>query len=165
MLNLINKKFNKLIGIKPVGKTKDDKIIWLFKCDCGNFKEIIGVSVKNGKIKSCGCLRKIGGNLKHGHRKKNKTSKTYRAWEDMLSRCNNLNHLNYKNYGGRGIKVCKRWMKFENFLADIGEIPKGLTLDRIDNNGNYESNNCKFSSWKEQANNKRKRKIKCSTKK
>jgi hypothetical protein len=75
----------------------------------------------------------------------------------MVQRCTNPNHIYWKNYGGRGITVCEKWMKFESFLADMKERPKGKTLDRIDNNGNYEPGNCQWSDWKTQAKNKRKR--------
>ncbi len=74
----------------------------------------------------------------------------------MKDRCLNPNDKNYKNYGGRGITVCERWMDFTNFLADMGEKPEGLTLDRINNDGNYEPGNCRWATWKEQRRNQRK---------
>ena len=96
-------------------------------------------------------------NYKHGHRSKyGKTSPTYNSWRDMKTRCLNSNCPDYKNYGGRGIKVCERWMDFTNFLADMGEKPEGLTLDRINNDGNYEPGNCRWATWKEQRRNQRK---------
>jgi len=79
----------------------------------------------------------------------------YNIWSSMKQRCFNKNRLNYKNYGGRGIIVCKRWLKFENFFVDMGKRPKGKSVDRIDNNGNYEPNNCKWSTQKEQCRNTR----------
>jgi DNA-binding XRE family transcriptional regulator len=92
---------------------------------------------------------------KHGHCVNGKSSPTHKSWCMMKSRCNNPNYNRYKDYGGRGIAYCKEWESFENFLRDMGERPKGTTLDRIDNNGNYELSNCKWSTPKEQMSNKR----------
>ena len=80
---------------------------------------------------------------------------TYKSWDSMKDRCLRAGHSSYKNYGGRGISVCERWMKFENFLSDMGLRPEGKTLDRIDNNGNYEPGNCRWSSATEQHRNTR----------
>lgn len=94
----------------------------------------------------------------HGHARRGRQSDTYRCWAAMLRRCFNSNVKDFPNYGGRGITVCDRWLSFENFLADMGERPKGLSIDRVDCDGNYEPGNCRWATPKEQAANRRPRK-------
>jgi hypothetical protein len=94
--------------------------------------------------------------LRHAHARKGKRTRTYRAWDNMLSRCYRKSYRQYDDYGGRGIVVCERWRKsFDNFLADMGEAPANKTLDRQNVNGNYEKNNCRWATRVEQARNKR----------
>jgi hypothetical protein len=121
-------------------------------CDCGNIRSVNLTGLRNGSIKSCGCKEIIYPHKTHG----NTNSVEYRTWADMKSRCYNTKVKNYKNYGGRGIIVCDRWLNsFQNFLEDMGKRPDGYTIDRINVDGNYEPNNVRWATWKEQQNNRR----------
>jgi len=113
-----------------------------------------------GKTRSCGCIalvtRKQNGQKKriHGHANPSR-SRTYISWVSMIQRCTNPDSTNYKYWGGRGITVCERWKEFPSFLADMGLRPSNTSLDRIDNNGNYEPKNCRWATSKQQNNNTR----------
>lgn len=129
---------------------------WLCKCECGNERELFSSSLISGRSRSCGCW--VSGlvssaSTKHGHNRISGQSPTYKSWRAMLRRCTDKSHRNYAIYGGKGVAVCRRWLKFANFLADMGERPDGKTLDRIDGNKDYCKSNCRWSSPMEQANN------------
>lgn len=161
MTDLTGQKFGRLEVKEFMGKTKRGESLWGCLCDCGSMRKVLGYSLESGNTKSCGCLRtdntKIA-NTKHGHNRRGLTSKTYTKWIRIQQRCYNPKASHYEYYGGRGIKVCDRWLGengFEHFLADMGVCPDGMSLDRIDNDGNYEPGNCRWATHKTQMNNTR----------
>ncbi len=159
--DLTGKKFGRLTVIKRVENDKYNHILYLCKCDCGKEKIIKGVSLKNGNTKSCGCLQKekakLTKNVIHGK----SHDRIYIIYWGMKKRCYNKKEKNYYLYGGRGITICEEWLNsFENFYnwAINNGYKEGLTIDRINVNGNYEPNNCRWSDLFVQANNTRRNK-------
>lgn len=151
--DLTGQRFGKLYVIEYVG-IKNHKAIFKCKCDCGNETIAQGTLLSLGKTRSCGCLAANNINqTKHGKRR----TKLYGVWCTMKSRCNNPNAVHYQNYGGRGIKVCDEWrLDFQSFYdwAYANGYREGLSIDRINVNGDYEPSNCRFVTMKVQNNNR-----------
>jgi hypothetical protein len=150
--DMSGQRFGRLVAISPADRplmAADSCKRWLCECDCGHRKLISGARLRAGRIESCGCLYRSKNHGMSGLRE-------YRIWRGMLHRCNSPSNIGYHNYGGRGISVCERWMEFSNFHADMGSPPTSKhTLDRINGDGNYEPNNCRWADRATQSRNGR----------
>lgn len=157
MKNILNQKFGRLTVIEKLGSDKHQEQLWKCRCDCGQEVIVNTISLTSGNTKSCGCyktelIQKL--NYKHGQ----SHTRLYYVWQAMIRRCYKENEQSYKNYGARGIKVCNKWKKdykeFYNWAMQNG-YKEGLSIERINNNRNYEPNNCKWATSKEQSYNTR----------
>ena len=154
---LLGKRFKYLEVIEFAGVNKYHQTLWICRCDCGNItKPIPATRLINGQTKSCGCALVRRTNLSHGCT----GTRIHRIWKNMKYRCNSPSCKDFNHYGGRGITVCEEWKNnFQAFYDYVSKLPhfneKGYSLDRINNDGNYEPNNVRWATRAEQNNNRR----------
>lgn len=151
--DLSDQQFGKLTVLTRTQSDKHGNARWLCRCECGTEKAVATPELVRGKTKSCGCSQGKKPQTAYGKRH---GTRLYDAWRNMKGRCYKPSRPDYVNYGGRGITVCQRWLDdFEAFAADMGEPPKEMSLDRIDNDKNYEPANCRWATRAEQNSNQR----------
>lgn len=159
-IDLTGQRFGRLTVLtrEPRAPGTQGQARWLCKCDCGSIKTVGSSALRHGLTRSCGCLLHdtlIARNTTHGLAPRTEKPRAYSSWANMIRRCTHVNDPRYPEWGGRGITVCERWLEFPNFLADMGERPPGTSIDRVDNNGDYEPGNCIWATPHQQQVNSR----------
>lgn len=154
-VNMMGERYGKLLVLRRAPERRHRQFVWVCLCDCGRTVKVKGHNLRSHKTRSCGCLLKEtnGGTVTHGLWK----HPIYQIYQNMIQRCYNPRHSSYHNYGGRGIAVCDRWREggVEIFAVDMGSRPEGTSLDRKDNEGDYEPGNCRWATNIEQRRNQR----------
>ena len=156
VIDLTDQIFGRLTVLNREGSDEDGKARWRCLCECGIETIVIGKNLRNGATRSCGCLHRetVSSRFtKHGHTIGG-ISPTYTTWCNMLGRCTNANLPTTARYMGRGITLCDRWLEFANFLSDMGERPKGMSIGRKDNENGYCPENCRWETMVQQNRNK-----------
>lgn len=154
VINLLGRRFGSWLVVGTNFRGASNQTMWPCRCDCGTERNIQGQALRAGTTHSCGC-KKLERCVAHGTKHGGCGTRTYNSWTAMKQRCNGTNSSARKWYVPRGIKFCERWNNFANFLEDMGEAPPGMSLDRINNDGNYEPGNCRWATPVQQAQNRR----------
>lgn len=159
LTDITGQRFGRWFVIEKALVNRGTNARWQCRCDCGTERVVLGIVLRKGESKSCGCLRveiSAQRETKHGQAT-NGTTGAYNSWAGIIQRCTNPNNPAYPNYGGRGIGVCDDWLTFDGFYADMGDRPQGMSIDRINNDDSYRKDNCRWASAKTQASNRRER--------
>ncbi len=158
LADIKGRRYGRLVVLERAANDKHQNAMWLCQCDCGNQIIVRGGTLRSGQQKSCGCYNKeLQANFKGHYKHGGAHTRLHTIWKEMRQRCTNPHTTNYKNYGGRGIIICEEWNDFSKFRewAINNGYADDLSIDRIDVNGNYEPQNCRWSTDKEQSRNKR----------